>query len=344
MPGFTKGLRSAGAALFGNGSLGDVTISSIVQMPTNGTNVLTLNYNNLTVLNMSSVLTAAAACRALIVKVRGVLTLNGYISMNAKGCYIPGVSSNFHFGYSDIFVPLQGAAGGIGRADTGLNGANGVNGQCGGGGAGGGSGSGQTHSTLGGNGGSGYVFGGGTGGSGATLSATDQGWRNTPGKPGAPYGQKGGDGVVSNNSYNPGDDNWQIAKARSGGGAGVVPGAGGAGDAELTSGSPGGTGVGGILIVMANRIEGSGVLTSRGANGGVGQSRGYAGACGSGGSGGGSITVFYGTSGFTGQAVTLGGAGSAGVGPHATGKNGGNGGSGSVRWYSLAELASHTRL
>lgn len=107
-------------------------------------------------------------CRGLFIRVNGVLTLNGQISMSQKGCYVPGGGSDFYIVYNDIKIPAASAAG-VGRSPLmqRLPGGDGVDGQCGGGGSGGG-----YSSWTGGAGVVGCVGGGGAGGSGASHAST----------------------------------------------------------------------------------------------------------------------------------------------------------------------------
>jgi hypothetical protein len=91
---------------------------------------------------------------------------------------------------------------------------------------------------------------------------------------------------------------------------------------------------------MANRIEGSGSLLSKGANGGWAWNATDGGAGGGGGSGGGSITLYFLSSSADWPMNVSGGAGGSGAG----GGAGGAGGAGSYRYYSMQQLASHTRI
>lgn len=331
MAGFTKSsLWGYWKFLFGDGSDGDVVISANTNLPSSDNGAIVYkNYRNLTI-NAGAVLSVSNPCRGLFIRVNGVLTLNGVISMSQKGCYVPNGGSDFYIAYDDIKIPAVSAAGAArsNMDSVGKNGANGVDGQCGGGGGGGG------YSDLtGGAGAVGSVGGGGAGGSGAAEASFSGIRERKAGIDASPYGERGGATVVCLAMGN--DDSW--IRGYSGGGAGGMS-AGGNG-ASLASG--------GILVVLANQIVGSGSMQAVGSNGGIGTEQ-FGGtnyeflasrASAGGGSGGGSIVVFYNTSSWGGAYNVNGGIGGQ------TGyKKGGNGGNGSFRHWSLAQLASHTRL
>ena len=341
MPGFTKSsMLGYYGFLFGNGADGNVTISSNTNLPstTNG-GIVYKNYMNLTI-NSGCTLSVSNMCQGLWIRVRGTLVLNGTISMSNKGCYIAGGGSNLYLGYSDILVPAVGAAGGTGNVGTGGAGGNGVDGQCGGGGGAGGYIS--YPNIRGGHGSAGFTGGGGCGGGGGAgaYSSGDSRRYSIQGEDARPYGERGGNGVHCGSSFDTGEG-WITGDGYGGGGAGGVT-AGASGGFQAT---PGGVGAGGILIIMANRIEGNGSLLSKGANGGNGSSyakSGGGGGGGGGGSGGGSITLYYAT---TSADWPMNAAGGSGGTPSAWGgASGGAGGAGSYRYYSMQQLASHTRI
>jgi hypothetical protein len=320
------------AYLFGDGSDGDLVVSADTNLTSvlNG-DIVYRNYMNLTI-NSGCTLSVSNMCRGLWIRVRGTLTLNGAISMSNKGCYIAGGGSDLYLCYSDIKVPAVGGAGGVGGTGqtylAGQPGANGTDGGCGGGGGGG--------YNRGGAGSAGGVFGGGTGaGGGIHVQSDPSHTAHAFGENGQVYGLRGGNGQ------------YAVANGRgctSGGGAGgVTAGASGGSPAEA-----GGVGSGGILIVIANNVVGSGQLLAKGANGGKGycwrEAQDIYGDGGSGGgSGGGSITLFYNK--ILSGTLTFDAAGGLGGAP-IDGNNygGGAGGAGSCRDYSLAELLSHTRV
>lgn len=332
MPGFTKGIRDYYSFLFGDGTDGDAVISANTNLPSvlNGP-IVERKYRNLTI-NAGCTLTTATHCKGLLLRVNGVLTLNGNISMSQRGCYVPGGGADLYLAYNDIKIPAVGAAGAQGRyQQPGAYGANGVDGQCGGGGAGS-----APMYTTGGSGSAGYSAGGGSGGSGACNAGEGAGQTQAvSGKNALPYGERGGDGVHAWTSEN---DYWH--HLYSGGGAGGIMGGSAEGGAQA-----GTAGAGGILIVMARMIAGNGRFLAIGGDGGLGKIN-YGGPNesglhigGSGGSGGGSIVIFYAIANAL-NMNALGGKGSQGVG----GEKGGNGGDGSCRAWSLNQLASHTRL
>jgi hypothetical protein len=316
--------------LFGNGADGNVTISSNTNLSsTTDGDIIYKNYMNLTI-NSGCTLSVSNRCKGLWIRVRGTLVLNGTISMTQKAPKLQNAGSDLYLCYSDIKVPAIGAAGGA-RVNTinspGNPGGNGVDGQCGGGGSGGFHPYSWGTDVYSGAGAAGFSAGGGSGGSGA--GATTNYTTRLGGNNGLPYGGNGGNGVGGN-------------AFASGGGAGGDGSSGGTGTCNYNyyyagGGSPG---AGGVLIIMANRIEGTGSLTSIGSNGGWAWNATGGGAGGGGGSGGGSITLYYATTSADWPMNVAGGAGGAGAG----GGAGGAGGYGTYRYYSIAQLASHTRV
>ena len=328
--------------LFGTGADGDVTISANTNLTStlNG-DIVYKNYTNLTI-NSGCTLSVSNMCRGLWIKVRGTLILNGTISMSKKGCFLSSGINDLYVCYTDIKVPAIGGAAGTGNVGTGGNGGDGVDGGCGGGGGAGGYTS--YPNVRGGHGGTGFVGGGGCGGGGGagSYSSGDERRYATQGGDAKAYGEKGGDGAYSGSSFNPGDDDWITGTGCGGGGAGGIA-AGASGGGAATAG---GVGAGGVLIITANRIEGTGNLTAIGSNGGngygTGANGGNGGGGGGGGSGGGSITLMFLSSSANWAANTSGGA--AGAQSYWGGAAGGNGGNGSYRVWSMQELASHTRV
>lgn len=314
MPGFTKNLRGAVSDLFGLGADGDAVITGFTPLPSveNGEMVVK-EYTNLTI-NPGAILTVSNRCNGLLLRVRGLLTLIGDISMTGKAPYIPGGGSDLYFGYADIKIPALGAAGApaVGvvmpwSQRPGVPGADGIDGQCGGGGGGAGL-PGQRLSA----GAAGYAFGGGCGGSGGVSvfdnGHLDQFW----GDDARPYGERGGNPKKAH-AYSDEIGDW-----------------------INFWGKPGACPGGGILIVMARRIIGNGRLLANGLTPVPGTQ--YH-TCGSGASGGGSILVYYGTADNLQMNAD---GGQPGKGYRAP--DGGRGGRGSCRAYSLAELARHTRI
>ena len=312
--------------IFGTGVDGDVVISSNTDLPStlNG-DIVYKNYRNLTV-NSGCTLSVSNRCKGLWIRVRGTLVLNGTISMTGKAPTLGSNGSDLYLCYSDIKVPAAGAAGGAGGTVLGAvgnSGGNGSNGSCGGGGAGGCEK--QFSGATSGAGAAGFSSGGGSGGSGSCSTGSYS--MTASGKPGGAYGGDGGAAVTCTG----GQDTWSGAGAGGNGGTGLQ---------TVGNGSPG---AGGILIIMANRIEGTGSLKSQGTSGGHGAIAGSysSSAGGGGGSGGGSITLYYLSSSADWPMNVSGGAGGSGAGGAG---NGGAGGAGSYRYYSMQQLASHTRI
>lgn len=262
-----------------------------------------------------------------------MLTLNGIIDMTGKGCHNPSPADLF-LGYSDIKIPAVGAAPGqpvLNANADGNPGANGVDGQCGGAGAGASAFYDASKKSNGGAGSAGHCSGGGQGGGGGAADFLDN-WHYVGGtlynqaSAAQPYGS--GAGVQGS---------WQQVGKRypeDPDDSAVVVGTGGAGASQS----------GGILIVMAREIVGNGMYRSNGSKGSNGyNSYGWTNLRnpGGGGSGAGSIVVYYELAqSLNGQ--VLGGEG--GQNAYGTGHKGGNGGNGSFRTWSLAQLASHTML
>lgn len=336
---------------YGDGSDGDVVIAADTQLDSlQDGDMVVRNYNNLTV-SAGATLTTAHRCRGLLIYVDGLLQLDGTISMTARGCRAnpadagtsahtpvapsdgrPVAAGGIRFvrfapgarvsGTSDlsgcglaavaaeenqpavdgngicIDIPPAGGSGGPAQAGAILDGAAGQT--LPGGSGGGGSGASSTGAS--GAGSAGTCFSGGCGGGGngrgvGTVAAVNA----------APYGGKGGDG------YDGTED--------SGGGAGN-PG----GRSYLSRPERAGQdGTGGLLIIIARRIAGTGRLESCGMNGGSANDKG------GGGSGGGIVLLL--SAGFTawqGSADVSGGVGGDGLDTRA-----GDGGSGSVIQHSI---------
>lgn len=329
MPGFTKSSQAGYYRfLFGDGSDGDLTVSADTYLSSslNG-DIVYKNYRDLTI-NSGKLLSVTNMCKGLWIRVRGTLTLNGTISMSGKGGYYPG-AANLYVCYNDILIPATDGAYGASPAVGNINGnsgGNASNGGCGGGGSGGSAQKTTERQQQGARGSAGYSGGGGRGGGGG-AAATDGGWYQINSGQTLPVigGDYGANNGVGGYYYVNGskDDIWRTCNG--------------------TGGSA--QGGGGILIIMANSFSGSGSIISNGdigLNASVGGSEwGYATAAGGGGSGAGSIILFYGTMSGTPSFQANGGAG--GVGAN-YGKSGGAGGAGSCRQWSLQQLLSHTRI
>ncbi len=322
-------------------------IPSVLDGPT-----VVQRYRNLTIDN-GATLTTSNRCCGLVLVVDGDLTVNGTISMTARGAnfqptqdhrltnellpgkevyyeidipatadeiaafllrdkrmyrsvdelpaiyrptlYARGPVGNVYAPVDLGGIPAVGGAGGAGRAAAtgpGSAGTAGTDRKCGGGG-GGGLTSGSA-GKRGGNGGSGTCYSGGTGGGGSNSSI---------GGDGSNYGGSGGNGASNHSSYGAG------GAGNPGGLPGVTGGAA----------QSGGTGTGGLLIIVCTgAVVVNGAILSNGAAGG------NASQAGGGGSGGGSINIFYNSLTNNGTIVANGGAGGTGSSP------GGAGGAGCV--------------
>lgn len=307
-------------------------------------------YRNLTV-NAGCTLTTQYRCCGLVLVVDGDLTVNGTISMTARGAnfqppsdhritnkllpgkevyyeidipatadeiaafllkekrryhsldelpaiyrptlYARGPQGNVYAPADLGVIPAVGGAGGAGRANSTGHGSAGTAGterKCGGGG-GGGLTSGST-GMRGGNGGSGTCYSGGTGGGGSNSSI---------GGDGSNYGGSGGNGASSHPNYGSGGA----------GNPGGLPGTTGG------SAQSGGTGTGGLLIIVCTgAVVVNGAILSNGAPGG------NATLAGGGGSGGGSINIFYGSLTNNGSILASGGTGGVAANVGGAGGNG----------------------
>lgn len=337
--------RAIIAILFGDGSDGDVTISS-------GTTTLSrdMRYRNLTI-NAGAVLDA----NGYRVFVSGTLTLNGKLA-RAKPAKVNGATGGFGgvAGGSPsappqaVSVPLAspgalGAAGpfgsnvnvttngGAGNSVAAVEGAGWgqlvASAQAGAGGAGGASGQGQT------------------GGAGGTVGAVTF----TPTLPvaGGPFDLVG---LLLPGTRFAGGAASQLQTYTTGSAqGGASGGSGGAASAQSAPGGSGGAGgtAGGALVVCAAVLSGAGVVEAQGGDGGNGGAGygpptgvngggGGGGGGGNGGAGGIAIVVYRrklswtGTYDVSGGAGGTGGAGGAGLGTGSAGVAGGNGGAGAA--------------
>lgn len=318
----SSGGSSTTLGLFGDGSDGDVTIS------TNTVLTETKFYNNLTI---NAGVTLSASTDKIVIYVKDTLTNNGTISMNGKSTFSPGTVGalgGFTGGSGVVGLPSTigpdainlniaspappsgGGTGGAGSTNLAVPGGNGNNLAGGGGG--------KTSTTgnggFGGNGGSqiasgaaatllaalhsiikfisnivsvvGASGGGGTGGSGGGAGGFQTGTagaRGTAGSAGTTSGANGGTGGTGGAPVNDGG---------AGGGGG---GGGGAGGASGVS-----------ILIFARRIfnNASGIISSNGDDGGDGGNGGIGGsglgqaASGGGGGGGGGNPGVGGNGGF----------------------------------------------
>jgi hypothetical protein len=260
------------------------------------------NYVDLTI-DSGAVVTAAARCKGLLIYCTGNATINGTLTMTARGASAAGavcditrlIANNISATETTsqtYAIPAAGSAGGAGSNSSWSqnDGVAGTNGGTGGGGGG------LLHpsGTLSGAGTAGTSYSGGTGGGGAYIGTGGNGTAN---------GGAGGNGTDST----------------AGGGAGN-PG-GNYGNAQ--------NGTGGLIVMFVKgnlTIGASGLISSDGSNGGSSTNSS------GGGSGGGSISVFYGgTLSNSGTVRANGGAGGT-----TSSYRGGEGGAGTTRLVKIA--------
>ena len=252
--------------------------------------------------------------KGLLIYCTGTLINNGSISMTARGAKAEGQNiylfDNIDGSYE--YIPKEGVPGG--------GGASGGGGWKEPGRRGGSPGAATDRRTGGGGGGSSWYGGAGNGTAGTSYSGgTGGGSSSTPGwwtsaQSGEANGGKGGNASSGSSEY---------TLCGSGGGAGN-PG----GYSAAAYSSHGQSGTGGLLIIYAGRLENNASITSNGSVGGTAY------RTGGGGSGGGSVNIFYDilTSNGTlvknsGTITAYGGSGGAGTraGESGPGGNGGNG-------------------
>jgi hypothetical protein len=246
--------------------------------------------------------------------VAGDLTLNGSISMTARGANHSGTGnsggattkgnilliSGTRSGIVNPQIPATGGAGGNDpRATQGETYGGDYPGTAGTAGGTGGGSSGQRIRLRPGKGADGTSFSGG-GGSAATDGYDVSG--HSDGNPGV---ENGGAGGAAKNT-----DGYTRAVS---GGAGN-PGGGGAGNYSVPPyGAAGSDGTGGVVIIfVTGTISGTGSVVANGSNGGQ---VGFYG----GGSGGGSVNVFYGTDSFSGGSLAANGGLGVGTAPAGAG-------------------------
>lgn len=328
-----SGITVGNCNYFGSGSDGDVTYSSSTNLAcTLDSDMKVMNYDSLTI-NSGVTLTTDNRCKGLFIYVKGNATINGTLSMTARGASVDPVSAGvsatglrlpmLKSGETDTLaaadfagagsavisavgnqpgisgngkiytIARAGAAGGSRSCEGTGGGGSSGAGQSGGGGGAGG-GSGQ----CGGYGAAGTVFSGGSGGANANRD-------------GAANGGAGG----------------SATEERSGGGAGNPGGSGGG-----NNGTAGASGTGGLLILVVGgdlTIGGSGSIA---ANGSVGGNSVPCDGCDysfvdGAGSGGGNILVLHAGSLSNSGSIAASGGSSGGGGYYGSG----SGGAGSVQ-------------
>lgn len=288
-----------------------------------------------------------------VIYVKGDLYLDGTISMTGKGANHSPAGSPLSASAISIYsgnkssivngnVPATGGSGGSpaskGTPGVSAAGGTGTSGSSGGTGAGGGGG--KSFWTDGSDGQPGTSFAGGPGGGGgADFNPGTEQKGYLPGNPfPAPVipalavgqGGKGSNGLGGSGAFN-------TAPGNSGGGGGAGnPGGGVPTIYNGVTGTPGGTGVGGVIIlIVLGSIFGSGTISADGVDGGAGgvAPQPYAGG-GGGGSGGGSVTVICDKVSSSITVQSNGGSGGASTNP-ARGGAGGSGGAGTARILNL---------
>jgi hypothetical protein len=280
--------------------------------------------------------------------VTGTLTVNGSISMTARGANHSGTGNSggattagairLHTGtFSSVTNPQIPSSGGSGAngvspaaLNVGVGGATGTSGSAGGTGGGGSGASWQrntTAPTFSGNASAGTSFSGGSGTGGAGQDQTYPSGTRV-GDNAIPNGGAGGDALAFEPAHGGGSD----AAGGAGNPGGLGRTAAGGTPNQLKPANNGGAGTGGVLIVFCNTLAGSGTISANGVSGGSATVLdGPAG----GGSGGGSVTVFYQSDSSSVTIQANGGPG--GSSPNANGFNtsGGAGGAGTARKLAL---------
>ena len=260
-------------------------------------------YKNFTINNGHTV-TTSNRCRGLVLYVDGDCTINGTLSMTARGCR--GVGQSFApfkidqiqttSGIQNYTIGATGGAGGARRylrlrgEINGLNGSSGQNGTCGGGGSGRikmwNSGvHGQVPYAYSGSGSAGTTWSGGSGGGGVAKHHEDGGTH---------YGGNGGSNGGAGGTGNAKLQNWHHCHSAAGGGAGNPGGAGFRGIGTPSSSINGKTGTGGLIVLFVkNNIINNNIIMSNGSLGGEAKVANDSCCCdgGGGSSGGGGITI-----------------------------------------------------
>ena len=247
-------------------------------------NPVVRTYNNFTI-NEGHVVTPTNRCKGLYLNILGDLTVNGTLSMTARGCVGEGCNIGIDYSERVIYYASEnifpddftviGPVGGLGIVGPRCSDA--VNNACGSGG-----GAGEENSGV--RGGNGTCFSGGSGAGGGCSYHSGRSYARYYGYAGNDNGGAGGDGY-----YHGGN-----CAAYGGGGGAGNPG----GTCRKQSSRNGQNGTGGLLILFCNRLVlgENGKIESNGSNGGDGEKGRtdvrYASRVGSG-SGGGAIHIFY---------------------------------------------------
>jgi hypothetical protein len=310
---------------FGTGADGAVTISANTSLAvTEDTGPVIVNYSTLTV-NASTTLTTNNRCKGLVIYVTGDCTINGTVSMTARGAAAAatnralinifrndagagiesGTPNTTYFGAAEVMggdasanvqefrAELSGGAGGAARNIPAATGDDpqpttsiaGLAGSAGAAGQSGGGGSGGVAAA------SASAIGGA--GAAGNVYSSGSGGGGSASTDGRSDGGNQGDGVASGGAGGRGTARSEGGPAAGSGGAGN-PGGAVYDMGSTNSGSVGSTGTGGLiwLIVGGNLTLGSGgVISADGSDGGNATASGA--AAGGGGSGGGRVVVIY---------------------------------------------------
>lgn len=291
-------LRSKGGLkeFFGDGSDGVLNTTGNLQLTVDVEDVTTVvkQYESITI-NTGHVLSVDKRCRGLYLYCKGDVIIDGEINMDSRSAAIADTVDQEiivkdiealyqRSGLNLIRVPIGGAGGdgGANGGSFGFGGKGSVGYFFGGGRAGGGGGGSSTSTQIGGNGGDSIVS--------ATVGAAGgAGGIGTSGTDGT-FGSGGGGAATSGGT--------------GGNGGSSLTGAGGGGGGAATTGNTGGNGQdgvgfgGGTLIIIAKgniSINGTGIISSNGANGANGGDRsgGGFGGGGGGGNGGGVVVLLH---------------------------------------------------
>jgi hypothetical protein len=327
---------------YGTGADGDVTISEDTDLTSTADgDMVVKNYNTLTI-DSGKTLTVANRCKGLLMYVKGDCTINGTLTMNARGANVNPVVANVNITGIRLPMTKTGSIETLSAADfagcgsaaiaavanhLGITGSGKIYTIERAGGAGGASVSSETNGNVGG-GGDGKTGGGGSGG--AYVGTSGAGSAGTCFSGGSAGGGAGdgtaGSGIANGGAGGDGDCDGEYP---GGGGAGNP---GGSGASCQGNGDAGGTGTGGTLILIVGgtlTVGGAGVISSNGsAGGGTG---GQPNGSGGGGSGGGIVLALHkGTYSNEGTVQANGGGGG----------NGGsdNGGAGGAGWVCVEQV------
>jgi len=250
--------------------------------------------------------------KGLFLFVTGTLTNNGAITMTQRGAKAVGENVYLWQNIDETYeyVPAIGASGGASRtgkgsistAYHGITPAAATSRKTGGGGSGGMIANGRN--TVSGSGGNGTSYSGGAGGGGAY------------------YGKTAGNGSSSGGAGGNGAANAQYTYG-AGGGAGNPIGS------CVSNCSSATYGTGGLLVIYSGNFANNGSITANGSKGG------NAYRAGGGGSGGGSINIFYAMLTTKGTVTASGGSYGVGTRSGSERSNGGSGGAGTVTYTEL---------